>query len=183
MNTIFIGLIFVLFDFSISIGSVTVGLIPSFVGFLLICKGVRSLYPYSYSFKSANIVSFVSLIFSALLYAIDLFALSPVVFSHHAVSFIVSILSTILYLIVLFHILKGIQEIEEDHDIKLGYSQLMSCWTVILVSKLLLASAGFIPLLALLCLLLSLVISIVFLVFFLRTNKAFTSLVLHPQNF
>ena len=74
MKTIFIGLIFILFDFPISLGPVTVGLIPTFVGFFLIAKGVKALYPYSYSFKSANIVSFVSLIFSALLYAIDLFA-------------------------------------------------------------------------------------------------------------
>ncbi len=182
MKTIFIGLIFILFDFSISVGPVTLGLIPTFVGFFLIAKGVKALYPYSYSFKSANTVSIISLVFSAALYAIDLFGLSSVVFAHHAVSFIVSIVSTILYLIVLFHILKGIQEIEEDNDIKIGYSQLMSCWTVILVSKLLLASAGFIPLLALLCLLLSLVISIVFLVFFRRTDKALSSLLASLQN-
>ncbi len=182
MKTIFIGLIFILFDFPISLGPVTVGLIPTFVGFFLIAKGVKALYPYSYSFKSANTVSIISLVFSAALYAIDLFALSPLLLSNRAVSFVISIISAILYLTVIFHILKGIQELEEDNDIKLGYSQLISCWKIILVSELLIISAGFIPPLALLCSILSLIISIVFLVFFRRTDKSFTSLVILPQN-
>jgi len=181
MKTIFIGLIFILFDFSISVGSFTIGLIPSFVGFFLIAKGAKSLYQHSYSFKSANTFSLVAFVYFAVLYAIDLFALAPIVYFHRAVNFSISIISAVFLLGTLFHLFKGIQEIEEDHDVKIGYSQLTSCWKILLVSHLLIISAGFIPLLALLCLLLSVVISIVLLVYFHRTNKAFSSLSLSPS--
>ena len=41
MQSLLVGLVFVFLDFSLQLGRVRIDLVPDFVGYLLICRGLR----------------------------------------------------------------------------------------------------------------------------------------------
>ena len=56
MNNIFIGFIFVFLDFNLDLGSSRIGLIPDFIGYVLIYQGLKELSGQSRRFSNAALI-------------------------------------------------------------------------------------------------------------------------------
>lgn len=72
MNRLFWGLVFVLLDWKVKLGSAAVELLPDFVGFYMVMKGMESLSGESARFDRGRHLAFGLAVFSAVLFAADL---------------------------------------------------------------------------------------------------------------
>lgn len=72
MKRIFIGLVFILLNLNIDIGSVRIGFIPDFLGYIMIYKGLGELRDKSEDFNNAKRFAFLWR-FTAELYILSIF--------------------------------------------------------------------------------------------------------------
>ena len=65
MNKILIGLSFVFIDVNVSLGNVTVSLIPDFVGYIFLFLGLKQMQEENYWFARTKSLAVVMLLYSA----------------------------------------------------------------------------------------------------------------------
>ena len=76
MSNIFIGALFVFLNFTININGIKIGLIPDFIGYIIMVKGLAELENESPYFLKAKGFAKGMAVYTAILYAMDLFGLS-----------------------------------------------------------------------------------------------------------
>ena len=137
MKPIFIGLIFMSINFHLDINAARIGLIPDFVGYFFMLQGLNELLPHSGHFT--KLMPFVKgmLIYSAVLYAADLFGLWRWNFyfgtGAHGIIVLVGIVTTVLTLSVLHRLLQGVREMETNLSVQLNSVQLGTAWKVMAI--------------------------------------------------
>lgn len=72
MARLFLGLIFVLLDFEVTLGTATFGLLPDFIGYFLMLKGMESLAGEHEIFDRWRHVAFALVLCSLIIYIADL---------------------------------------------------------------------------------------------------------------
>ena len=72
MNRLFWGLFFVVLDFEATLGSATFGLLPDFIGYFLMMKGMEELAEESECFDAGRHWAFALVLLNAILYMADL---------------------------------------------------------------------------------------------------------------
>ncbi|MGN1443332.1 MAG: hypothetical protein ACI4XE_05735 [Acutalibacteraceae bacterium] len=125
MRNIFIGMIFVFFNFDLNFEAVKVGLIPSFIGYIFIVKGLNELscrYPV---FSSARPFAVGMGIYSAVLYVMDLLTVSASL-GYFFVPF--GLVASAVSLYISYSIIKGIASIEQSILVDLNSKQLKTIW-------------------------------------------------------
>lgn len=75
MQKIFTGLLLVSFDFNLTLGSCVIGLIPDFLGYIFIRKGVQELREESLCFARLDPWTLGMAVYSGILYLLDLFGI------------------------------------------------------------------------------------------------------------
>ena len=176
MIKILIGLGFVLFDFNISLNSSVIGIFPDLIGYVLIFWAAMQFSEKIERFSTLKIWSFISALFSAAVYVLNI--IGPPL--RRTISFSLEIIGILLELIVIKTIINCISDIEKYFDCKLGSLALSRCYTLVIVSDILVMSSRYIEYISLICLILHLIVSLVFLILFnrsrIRTESAFSSL-------
>jgi hypothetical protein len=74
MIRLFWGLFFVLLDYKVSVGSAVIEVLPDFVGFFLLMKGMESLADKSIAFDRGRHLAFAMSLFTGVLFLADLMA-------------------------------------------------------------------------------------------------------------
>ncbi len=129
MQRIFTGLLLALLDFDLTLGeggAHTLGLIPDFLGYLLMRAGLDAMAGYSRRFSRARPWATAMAIYTAVLYVLDLSGLAARLGT--AVSLPLGLLSIAGSLKVTYEIIHGVAEMETAAGIALNAESLRLFW-------------------------------------------------------
>jgi len=169
MRKIFIGMIFVFLDFTININATKIGLIPDFIGYIFMTQGLSELTAQSPRFERMQPYATGMAIYTAILYALDLFGVSML---DGIVNWLLGLASTIISLYISYNIVMGVRDIEIAGR-ELNGSNLLTTWKVYAVISLAIYILYLIPVINILLIIAGLVMGIVFLVAFNRTKNLY----------
>ena len=170
MGNIFWGFFFVLLDFNLTFNNVIIGLIPTFIGFFLIFKGINQLQDSAANFRKIKPWVIVMAILFTITYVMDLLGMYD-----HSSGFNVAfgILCLIASLYIQYRIIRGIQEIEQVQDADLKSQALFSVWLIVAASSALSFLSLLFPALALIFVLVSAIASIIFLIYLYQSKNLY----------
>lgn len=159
MQNIFLGFLFEMLDFNLDIGASTIGLIPDFIGFWLLNKGMSELSTESDIFGRKSGLALILMACSLVIYVIDLLGLSLGLLGP-----IIGIAMTIAQLYLEYQVLMGMFELEEYNHTHLGADDCKTKWIFVMVMNLLNIVLLWIPFINIVCLIIAFIMGIVFLV-------------------
>ena len=182
INNIFKGMILVFLNFNLDIGASRIGLIPSFIGYYFMLKGLQEIREFSGRFN--RIIPLVTgmIVFSCITYILDLFgvtAAAEVDFFYASASdimffMILGLISVLLSLYISYNIIFGIKDIEVNKDQSLNSNHLYSTWKLMAVFSILtFAGLLLIPVLGVIGIIINLVVMVYYLYIFNNTKKLF----------
>lgn len=167
MTKIFIGLLFISFNYNLEINGMLIGLVPSFVGYLLIYLGLNELTDQSERFQRVKPFVVGLFLYWSILYIMDL--IIGKVQEITVTMIFVEIAAVIAYFYTLFSIICGLQDIEYAQSCDLYGEKLYKLWNYLIIVNIATYLGVFLPILLYLGIIASFVLNIVFLITF---NKA-----------
>ena len=173
MNSLFIGFLFIFLNFNIKMGEATIGLIPSFVGFIFLLKGINELSGESPLFKKAKPLSIFMILYSAFLYILDILAITN---TQILLTIFLAIINIVTSLYIYYIIVSGVKDIEESRNAFLNSSKLRARWNLMALFQLLSLLSMLILPMAIIFIIVSFIATILFLIDFHRTKKLYEAL-------
>ena len=170
MQNIFLGMLFTFLDININLGDATIGLLPDFVGYILMIKGLEEMAPESALFEKARPWAVGMAVYTGVLYAMDFLAM-PV--QLRLLNWVMSLAALVASLVISRWILRGILEIEAKRRIQLQAFQLEQLWKPLAIIQLVVAAFGWFPLIGWICALAAFVMSVCYLVAFHKTKNLY----------
>lgn len=132
MGKMFWGFFFAILDFNITINqTASIGLLPSFIGYILIIMSLNELDSYSDRFSRVKPIAIAVCIVSAIQYALNSFGIYVQL---GIVGAVIDIVMAVLTLYIPYAIICGIKDIEIKFAKDLNSQNLMTFWKIILVS-------------------------------------------------
>ena len=170
MRNIFLGMLFAFLDIKINLGNATIGLLPDFVGYILMIKGLEEMALESVLFEKARPWAVGMTVYTAVLYGLDFLAM-PV--QMRFLGWVMSLAALIASLVISRWILRGILQIEANRRFQLQAAQLEQLWKPLAIVQLVAAAFGWFPLIGGLCALAAFVMGICYLVAFNKTKNLY----------
>lgn len=161
MKSIFLGFVFISLNFSITLGSMKIGLIPSFVGYYLLAQGMRELAQKSNTLGRNVAFSNVLMVISLISYIMDIFGASV---NLGFLSTGIGIVMTIVKIYFEYQVITGLFEVESYHNASFGVANCKSKWVIATVVVLLQLVIIWISVLNLVGTIVAFVVEIVFLI-------------------
>ena len=162
MNRLFWGLFFVLLDYKVKIGTAVVEILPDFVGFYLLMRGMESLGEKSSRFDRGRHMAFAMTIVSGLLFGADL--LNPD--THTKVwLWIAGVAALAAGLGIVRCTVLGLE------DMGKGTENLKGMWLILTVLHMLCGVVSWVPLVGDVCGIVSVATGALFLAIWVRENK------------
>lgn len=171
MQNIFYGMLLVCLNFTFSIGSVKIGLLPDFVGYILMMKGIDEIVHESSQFVKIKPYIMTMVVYTCLLYIGDLFGLSIQI--NGFIASVLGLIAVIIAFYISYTIISGIREIEKNDQCNLNGEILHTVWIVRVICSMVVYIAIVIPILILPVLFIGLIVNIYFLVVFNRTKNLY----------
>jgi len=178
MDKIFLGLLFVLLDVNINIGASSIEILPDFVGYILLIKGLAEVMEYSEEFKDAQNLSKGMVFYSAIVFVLDIIA----VLKHPVFTIILALISTAGSLVAARSIIKGMQRIEICQMKNLMTDVLMKYWQYLALFSVAGVILSFVGLLGAILVLVALIFAIIFLVKFSNSRNLYYGREKNKQN-
>lgn len=181
MKLIFWGLFFLFFDFNLNFGSSSISVLPEFVGYALILKGMKQVECGAY--LTARPWVCAGIIYSAIVWVLNCLGIMAQLTTMAVFAILFAVAGSLLKLGVVYWITKGVCELEESLEYNLYGKSLKTAWIVLLVWIVLvqvtslLAMAAF----ALIALIASMIFMIYYLVCFHKSRKAYEERTSWPE--
>ncbi|MGB4660769.1 MAG: hypothetical protein WBI07_16480 [Mobilitalea sp.] len=174
MKNIFIGFILIFLDFSLNLGNSKIGLIPDFIGYIIMIKGLEEMAEESNFF--IKIKPFVAgmAIYSGILYFMDLIGASV---SLGTLTYLLAFMSIVVSLYISYHIVMGVIEMEGTYQTFLNGNSLKSTWQLLAIFNVLSLVSLLIPVAAIFFILASFVVAVCFLVAFSNSKNRYYEIV------
>lgn len=170
MSNIFIGMLFVFLDFNLNFNNHTLGLIPDFVGYYLMLKGLRELAGESEYFTKAQPFAKGMLVYTGILYVLDLLAVSAQL---AVVAWLMAVAGLIVSLLISYWIVSGIREIQDRYGRNLEAEKLKTVWLYMAIIQGVCQVCAWIPVIGFVGGVAGLIIGICYLVAFNKTKNLF----------
>ena len=154
MSSIFAGLLIVMIDFNFTVNDSVIELLPDFIGYFLIFRGLGILNGESEEFGKAKPWTIGMIAFSATIYVLDLFGAAS---SMGVFAYIVSLTAT-------------------KRSCNLNAEQLKNVWLTNSIVQVAAFGLNIIPKLALISLVIAFISSIVILILFSKSTKLYNKL-------
>ena len=167
MKNIFTGMIMVFIDFHLNIGLSRIGLIPTFLGYIFIHKGLAELAEFSPWFTKLMPYCKGMIVYTIITYVLDLLGIPP------GTGIVLGIISGIVSFYISYGIIMGVMDIEKAKSQDLNSQQLYSTWKLMVISTLITHLLLIFPVLAIPSILIAFAISIYYLLMFNKTKKLF----------
>lgn len=171
MQNIFIGMLFVFLNFSLDIGSLRIGLIPTFLGYIYIAKGLLEVTGFSDNFSKVAPYVKGMVVYSGICYAMDLLGISFII--GMPIDFVLGLISTVVSLFISHGIIMGIRDIEIAKVQNLNAGQLYSTWKLLAIVSLAVYLLYIIPVLAVICMIAGFMIAVYYLSIFNKTKNLY----------
>lgn len=170
MKKIFIGFLLIFLDFDLNLGASKIGLIPDFIGYIVMINGLLEMAEESPMFiKVKPFASFMA-VYTGILYFADLTGLSA---SLGFLSVISGIAAAIISLYISYNIIMGVKDMEEKYNVPLNGNSLKSAWGILAVFNILNYASVLIPILAIICTIVSFLAFIFFLFAFNNSKNLY----------
>ncbi len=170
MKNIFIGFLLIFLDFNIDLDHTRIGLIPDFIGYIVLAKGLLHMADESPRFMKVKPFATFMAFYTGILYVLDLFGVTV---NAGVFTYLLGIVSMVISLYISYHIVMGVLDTEEKHGVFLNGASLKSTWKLLTFFTILSNLLLLIPTLAILSIIASFVIAIVFLVAFNRSKNLY----------
>ncbi len=170
MSNLFWGFFFIVFNFNLTLGNAVVGLIPDFIGYFLILKGIIELQDLSIHFRKIKSLVVLMVIVKIITYFMDLLGMTAQI---QTGAVIVGLVLLVISLYIEYSIICGIQEIEKAQNMKLNAEKLFSIWKIVAVFSALAYIGLILPSLAFVFILISAIANMVFLYNLYQSKKAY----------
>ena len=118
MKKIFAGLIFILFNVHVTLGGYMIGLLPDFVGYLLVAAGLKEVWQEEGVFE--NLVP-LALELTGVIYLIRLLPMTR----REGLLAVLDVLATLCFLVMVYKIVGGVKALEKKHLCTLSTRRLM----------------------------------------------------------
>ena len=161
-------MLFVFLDFNLDLGTVRLGLIPSFLGYIMMLGGVVELQSFSHHFSRVRPFVKTMIYLEGLAYAINFFGL----WQWEGIELLVTVYGLALLicsLMIAYRIIMGIKDMEEKTEKTLNSGRLYSAWNTLTILSLIACLLFFIPVLWIAYL----IFSILYLLEFNKTKKLY----------
>jgi len=174
MKKIFIGLLLVFLDFNLTLNNSVIGLIPDFVGYIVMIKGLEEMTEESPLFPKVRPFAIGMAVYTGILYALDLFGIAV---SDDVLSFLLAVVSMAVSLYISYNLVMGVRDMEDRYATGLNGEQLKSRWMIVAVFSI----AGLVALLvpttlSIILLIGMLIVYILFLVAFSRSKNLYEAM-------
>lgn len=170
MKNIWIGFLLIFLDFTLNLGSSKIGLIPDFIGYLMMARGLSELSEESSLFEVVRPFATGMAVYTGVLYAMDLFGISA---SLGYFSALLGIVSTAVSLYISYEIVMGVRAMEDKYGTDLNGESLYSAWKLQAVFSLITFLSLLLPVLALIFIMAAFFAAVYFLVMFSRTKNRY----------
>ena len=170
MSKIFIGLLLVFLDFNLTFDTVTIGLLPDFIGYFILIGGLTEMAAVNSHFGKAKPFAILMAVYTLILYILDLIGLSAAL--GYAAT-VLGLLSTLISLHISYHIVQGVLELESAQARSLNGAPLFTTWKVLAVINILAYLLLFVPGLNVVCMVVCFIAGVIFLIQLNRTRKAY----------
>lgn len=171
MRKIFIGLIFILLNFNLTLGNqYVINLIPNFIGFFLIAKGCGHLFEQTriQEYQETQKLSFILTGISFLSFIGDLMGIGSI---NQLFATLIGIFNLVLLLYLLYRLTKSIINTQEFNLPEYLTTQLNNAFKWIVIANILAYLMIFFPLLAIIILLVALVAHILYIITIHKISK------------
>lgn len=169
MNTIFVGMIFTLFNINIKLSGSSIGLLPDFVGYILIIRGLDKLAEQSTQFAKARPWAVGMAVYTGVTYGLALLG----IVQSGIVQFILGALAQAAALTLTYWIVAGVREIETARVRDLLGQRLKSLWLYHAVVSGIAYGFGAIPVIGAIAAVAAMITGILFLAAFYQSKKQF----------
>lgn len=133
MGKLYIGLLFIFFNFSVSAGNMILELIPTFVGYLFILFGIEELTYLSDRFRKVKPLVIVLFFYHAIMFLVDLIVGKRVPAS--MILMVIAMVSVYCSFYVVYCIIMGLKDAENTHlRCDLNSLQLYRRWNLWVIS-------------------------------------------------
>ena len=166
MENFFIAFVFIILNFNITVSNHAVGLIPTFVGYIFIKRGVAEFEGKVPHFEKLKLFSKIMIAVGIVVYIMDFLALNI-----GGVYFIVSVVMLAAAVYTSFNVVEGVLYLEETKQIDLLGAKTRRMWMVMIIGNVAATVTVFIPFLNVIATLASFVCNILFLVAFNKTRN------------
>lgn len=164
-------MLFVFLDFDLKFGSSKVGLIPDFIGYILIFVGLAELTAGNDRFSRARPFAAAMAVYTGILYGMDLLGISYTLGT--LIPFLLGLASTLISLYISYNIVMGVKDLEAALEQDLNSRPLYSMWIALAIFSLAIYAIILIPGLNPLCIIAGFVVGIAFIVLFNKTKNLY----------
>lgn len=170
MQLVFLGFLFVFLDFNLKLGAAAIGLVPDFVGYILMAKGLTELARFNQDFEKVKPLAVGMAVYTGVLYALDLMSLS---IEWAVATYFMGLASVAISLVISSQIVTGILALEAERYWNLEGQKLKSAWTYMAILQGVSAVCGWIPLVGGVGAVAAFVMGLLFLVAFYKTKERY----------
>lgn len=171
MKKIFYGMLFVFFNFTINFGDSIIGLIPDFIGYILMMIGCNELKETSGCFVKVKPVLIGMTILSVIFYILDFLGLGTI--NSAVLLLLINGIAVFGSLYSTYMITCGVVDMEKIQHLELAADKLMYKWKVKAMFMILGYLVIFIPIASLICMLVSFIFSIIYLFDFNHSKNCY----------
>lgn len=133
MSNIFTGLLFIMLDFNLNIGeTIHIGLIPDFIGYIILVKGLKELQSESENFR--NLIPFANKakVFAIIVYVYDIVPKSGL----DIVTLALGLAMLFCNAYVSYNLIAGVKDLEIMYNCDMFSSKLMLYWKIGIICNL-----------------------------------------------
>lgn len=171
MKKIFFGLLFIFFNYAINVNNMSLGLIPDFIGYLLMLSGTKELISESEYFSKVRPALIGMTILSLIIYVFDLFSMG--VTTSAGLVILINIIAVAGSLYSSYMITCGVVDMEKSQHLEFAADKLMYKWKVKAMFMILGYLVIFIPIASLICMLVSSIFGIIYLFDFYHSKNCY----------
>ena len=166
MENFFIGFLFMFLNFNITVSNHVIGLLPLFVGYIFIGRGIKEFEGKVPAFDKIKNFSKIMIAVGVVIYVMDFLAINI-----GAVYFLVSVVVLAANVYASFNITEGILYLEETKDINIFGKDVRRMWKFMIIANCASTVTVFIPVLNIIATIAVLVITILFLIAMNKTKN------------
>lgn len=170
MNHLFLGMLFIFLDCHVNFGNCTIELLPDFVGYLFLIKGLDALSGENQWFAKKRPWVLGMAVFAGAVYGMDLFALSGKL---RMLRWCMGLAAAAGNLVICYWIIAGIRQLEDCRGVELQGKRLRSLWTYLAIISGISAVCGWIPMVGTISAAAEFVVSLCFVIAFYQTKNLY----------
>ena len=182
MKKLFWGFFFIYLNFNLNVNQYSLNVLPDFVGYIFLIKGIDPLNGESTFFEKARPFSVGMAVYTAVLWGGALWGVTA---GGGMVVRLLSLLATVVGLYISWLLIQGVAEIEEAHAVDLNKERLLSLWKALVAVEVIinvlqlmlnLANVGILTVLSVMLMILGLIVIILYLLTWKNTAAIWETL-------